>query len=139
MAYTVVAGERTSQPHIRVASGLSKQTPAHLISADREPQPAFSNYSQRIQTMQMHDGASRRSMQMKRRPARHIRILWQLNKQTPRHLISGRQSLVSGRRRRSRRNPTRPFVSDSRSRPARRVSRQSETGVVSIGALQTCG
>ncbi len=35
------------------ANGLSKQTPAHLISADREPQPAYFDYSQRIQTMQM--------------------------------------------------------------------------------------
>ena len=66
-----------------------------------------------------------------------IRILGQLNKQTSAHLISGRQSLVSGRRRQSRQNSTRPFVSDLRSRPAHRVSRRFETDVVSIGALQT--
>ena len=58
-------------------------------------------------------------------------------KDTSAHLISGWQSLVSGRRRRLRRNPTRLFVSDSRSRPAHRFWRRSETGVVSIGALQT--
>ena len=55
-----------------------------------------------------------------------------LNKQTLAHLISGRQSFVSGRRMQSGRNPTRPFVSDGRTRPGRRVSRPSETGVVSV-------
>ena len=69
--------------------------------------------------------------------ARHIHSVIYMNKQTPAHLISFRQSLRSGRRRQSGRNPTRPFVSDGRTRPGRPFSRRSETGVVSIGALQT--
>ena len=48
MAYS---GWRAQVTSIYSVNGLSKQTPAHLISADREPQPAYPDYSQRIQTI----------------------------------------------------------------------------------------
>ena len=53
------------------------------------------------------------------------------------HVITELSTFIGRRWSHSGRNPTRPFVSESRSRPARRVSRRSETGVVSIGALHT--
>ena len=44
---------------------------------------------------------------------------------------------IRSHRRQCRRNPTRLFASDGETRADRRVSRRSETAVVSIGALQT--
>ena len=49
-------------------------------------------------------------------------IISLLNKQILAHFVSGRQSLVLGRRRQSRQNPSRPFVSDGQTRAGCRVS-----------------